>query len=360
MDYILLTPGPTPLPPSVYKVLQEPILHHRTKEFEAQFHEMIENMKYVFRTKNDVLMVSSSGTGAMESSIANLLSPGDPCLVHVTGAFGRRFVKLAKAYGLDPVVIEEEWGHAADPQKLEDALKKNSAVKAVFHQHTDTSTGVVNDNKTLAAIIHKHTGAVSVVDAISGLGAEELEVDDWQLDAVVTGSQKGLMGPPGLAFMTVSERGWKAAERAKLPRFYFDWRTMRDKVRGDQTPFTPAVMLVTAQREALRLIREEGIENVWKRTAELARYTREKMQGMGLELFAKDPADILTAVKMPEGVDGQKLIREILTQEKISIAGGQLHLKGKIIRLAHMGYIRKPDVDAGLKALSKRLSKVAA
>lgn len=358
--YILLTPGPTPLPPSVYEKLSEPILHHRTEEFGAQFVRVLEDLKYVYRTKNEMLMITCSGSGAMESAVANLLSPGDPCLVHSTGAFGDRFAKICRAYGLDPVVIQEDWGRSADPQRLEDALKKNPGVKAVFHQHTDTSTGIVNDNKTLAEVVRRNSGALTVVDSISGLAAEELETDAWGLDVVISGSQKGLMAPPGLAYVSVSERAWKAVESAKLPRFYFDWAAMRKNLPKKQTPYTPAVMLVAAQAEALRLIRAEGIENVWRRTAELAAFTRAEFRRLGLELFAKDPADILTAVKLPEGVDGKKLIKDILREERISIAGGQVHLEGKIIRLAHMGYIQKREVEAGLAALAKRLAVAAA
>ncbi|MFH1724755.1 MAG: alanine--glyoxylate aminotransferase family protein [Elusimicrobiota bacterium] len=356
MEYILLTPGPTPLPPSVYKKMAEPILHHRTHEFEELFAKTIAGLKYVFRTKNDVLMVTSSGTGAMESAMANLLSPGAKVLVHVTGAFGERFAGIARAFGLDSVVVEEEWGHAADPEKLKAALAANPGVRAVFHQLTETSTGVVNDVKTLAGIVRERSDALTVVDAISGLAGEELETDAWGLDVVVGGSQKGLMAPPGLAFMAVSERAWKAVETASLPRFYFDWRTMRAALPKNQTPFTPGVTLIAAQAEALRLIGEEGIENVWKRTADLAAYTRGEVAKLGLELFPTDPCDVLTAIRLPEGVDGKKLVKDILTEERISIAGGQKRLAGKIVRIAHMGYIRKPDVDAGLKALSKRLS----
>ena len=357
MEYILLTPGPTPLPPSVYKAMSEPILHHRTSEFGAQFQRVLEDMKYVYRTKNEVLMMTCSGTGAMESAVVNLLSPGDRILVHTTGAFGERFVKIAKVYGLDPVVVDEVWGHAADPEKLRAALKKSPGLKAVFFQHTDTSTGIVNDLKALSAIVHELAPeSLVAIDSISGLAAEELETDAWGLDVVLTGSQKGLMAPPGLAFAAVSERAWKACEAAKLPRFYFDWRTMRRSLPKKETPFTPAVTLVAAQAEALRLIRAEGIENVWKRTAELAAYTRRETGKLGLPLFAKDPADILTAVNLPAGMDGKKLIKDIRVEEHISIAGGQLHLEGKIVRIAHLGYISKADVDAGLKALAKRLA----
>ncbi|MBI3299478.1 MAG: alanine--glyoxylate aminotransferase family protein [Elusimicrobia bacterium] len=357
MDHILLTPGPTPLPPSVYKVMAEPLLHHRTSEFGAVFQRVIDDLKLVYRTKNEVLMMTASGTGAMESAVVNLLTPGDKTLVQETGAFGERFTKILKAYGLSPVVVAETWGHAADLQKLRDALKANPGLKAVFFQHTDTSTGVVNDLKALAAAVHEvQPDALVVVDAISGLAAEELETDLWNLDVVLTGSQKGLMAPPGLAFAAVNERSWKACDAARLPRFHLDWRTIRKSLPKKETPWTPAVTIVTAQAESLRLIREEGIENVWKRTAELAAYTRAEVQKLGLTLFAKDPADILTGVNLPPDVDGKKLIKDIREQDHISIAGGQLHLEGKIVRIAHMGYIKKADVDAGLKALAKRLA----
>lgn len=360
MRYILLTPGPTPLPPSVSEAMAKPILHHRTKEFGEMFDAVLRDMQYVYRTQNTVLMMTTSGTGSMESAVANLLSPGDKTLVHSTGAFGDRFVEIHQAYGLSPVVVAETWGHAADAGKLRDALKKNPGLKAVFFQHTDTSTGVVNDLKALAAVVREiQPEALVVVDAVSGLAAEPLETDAWGLDVVLTGSQKGLMAAPGLAFAAVSERAWKTVDAAKLPRFYFDWRTMRKSLKDKETPYTPGVTLVAGQAEALRMIRKEGIENVWKRTSELADYTRAWAKKMGLTLFAKDPANILTGVNLPAGVDGQKLIAEILAQEGISIAGGQLHLKGKIIRIAHLGFITKQDLDAGFAALEKRLAAVA-
>ena len=357
---IMLTPGPTPLPPSVSHAMARPILHHRTREFGELFDFTIKEMQYVFRTKNSVLMMTASGTGAMESAVINLLSPGDKALVHSTGAFGDRFVKIIETYGLKPVVIKEEWGHAADVKKLAKALEENKDVKVVFFQHTDTSTGIVNDLKKLADEVRKHSAAIIVVDSISGLAAESLEMDSWNLDVVLTGSQKGLMNAPGLAFAAVSEKAWKVVDQAKLPRFYFDWRTMRKSLKDKETPYTPGVTLVMGQAEALRLIRQEGIENVWKRTDELAQYTRAWAKEQGLPLFAKDPANILTALKLPEGVDGQALIEEILKEESISIAGGQLHLKGKIIRIAHMGFISKSDLDAGFAAIEKRLARVKA
>ncbi|MEK7746805.1 MAG: alanine--glyoxylate aminotransferase family protein [Elusimicrobiota bacterium] len=356
---IMLTPGPTPLPPSVYEKMAEPILHHRTQEFGRLFSGVLSALKSVFRTKNSVLMVTCSGTGSMESAVANLLSPGDLSLVHSTGAFGDRFLHIHKAYGLDPAFLSEEWGRAADGDKLRAALRSRTGVKAVFLQHTDTSTGVVNDLRALAAIIREESDALVVVDSISGLGAEELETDAWGLDIVLSASQKGLMAPPGLAYMAVSERAWKACEAAKLPRFYFDWRAMRKSLPNLETPFTPAVGLVAAQAEALRLILAEGMEGVWRRTAELAAFTRAEVQKLGLRLFARDAADILTAAWLPEGMDGKKLLKEILEEDRISIAGGQEKLAGRIVRIAHMGHIRKPDVEAGLRALARRLKAPA-
>lgn len=357
---ILLTPGPTPLPPSVSAAMAQPILHHRTEEFGKLFDFTLQEMRAVCRTKSTVLMMTCSGTGAMESAVANLLSPGDKALVHTTGAFGDRFAAILKSYGLSPVVVAEEWGEAAKPEKLKDALKKNPDAKAVFFQHTDTSTGVVNDIQSLSRLVREGSDAITVVDAVSSIAAEPLEMDAWDLDVVLTGSQKGLMNAPGLAFAAVSERAWKLVEAAKLPRFYFDWRTMRKSLASHETPYTPAVTLVAGQAEALRLIRQEGLENVWKRTAELAAYARGWAKSFGLPLFAKDPANILTALRLPEGVDGDALIAGILKEDGISIAGGQMKLKGKIIRVAHMGYISKADLDAGFASLEKRLSRVKA
>lgn len=356
--YILLTPGPTPLPPSVSAAMAKPILHHRTSEFGKLFTYVLQEMQYVYRTKNTVLMMTCSGTGTMESAVANLLSPGDAALAHTTGAFGDRFVAILRAYGVSPAVVAEEWGRAASPDRLRDALKKTPGVKAVFLQHTDTSTGVVNDLKALSAVVRENSEAVVVVDSVSGLAAEELETDAWDLDVVLTGSQKGLMNAPGLGFAAVSARAWKLVEAAKSPRFYFDWRTMKASIPNRETPYTPGVTLVAGQAEALRLIRADGIENVWKRTAELAAYTRAEVAKLGLRLYAENPADILTAAWLPAGVDGNALLKGLLEEQRISIANGQDKLKGKIIRIAHMGYISKEDLTAGLTALARRLPGV--
>ena len=353
---IMLTPGPTPLPPQVLEAMSRSLIHHRTEEFGKLFASVIEDMKWVYRTKGTVLMMTCSGTGAMESAIQNLLSPGDKTLICTTGAFGDRFVNIHKAFGLSPVVLPFEWGRAVDAEALRAALKKEKGLKAVFFQHTDTSTGVVNDLRSLAKLVREESDALVVVDSVSGLACEKLETDEWGLDVVVTGSQKGLMNAPGLGFAAVSERAWKAVEAAKLPRFNFDYRLMKKSLADRETPWTPAISIVAGQAAALKLLRAEGMEKVWKRHDELAAYTRKLLSSkLGLPFYAKDPANILTGIVLPAGVDGTKLLADILREEGISIAGGQLNLKGKICRVAHMGYISKSDVDAGVDALARRL-----
>lgn len=358
---IMLTPGPTPLPPQVLEAMARPLIHHKTEEFGRLFVQVIEDMKWVYRTKGQVLMMTCSGTGAMESAVQNLLSPGDKTLVCTTGAFGDRFVAILRAFGLEPVVVPFEWGRAVDADALRAALKAHKGLKAVFFQHTDTSTGVVNDLKTLAAIVREESDALIVVDSVSGLACEPLETDGWGLDVVVAASQKGLMNAPGLGFVAVSDNAWRAAETAKLPRFNFDWRTLRKFLADRETPWTPAISVVVAQAAALKLLRAEGLENVWKRHDALAAHARRAIaEKLGLSFFAKNPANILTGIVLPAGVDGTKLLADILREEGITIANGQLNLKGKIVRLAHMGYISKSDVDAGVAALASRLAKVKA
>lgn len=358
---IMLTPGPTPLPPSVLEAMSKPLIHHRTAEFGRMFVSVIEDMQFVYRTKGSVLMMTASGTGGMESAVVNLLSPGDLTIVCNTGAFGERFVKIHQAFGLKPVVLAFDWGTAVDGEVLRKALRDNKGVKAVFIQHTDTSTGVVNDIQALSKIVHEESDALVVVDSVSGLAAEKLETDAWNLDCVVTGSQKGLMNAPGLAFASVSERAWKAVEASKLPKFNFDYKLIRKSLADKETPWTPAISIVAGQAAALKMLRAEGMEACWKRHDDLAAHARKLLtEKLGLPFYAKNPANILTGVKLPEGVDGTKLLADILKEEGISIAGGQLHLKGKIFRLAHMGYITKSDIEAGVDALAKRLTGVKA
>ncbi len=358
---IMLTPGPTPLPPQVLEAMSRPLVHHRTEDFGRMFAQVLEDMQWVFRTKSPALMMTGSGTAGMESAVQNLLSPGDLSLVLSTGAFGERFSAIHRAFGIEPEVLGYEWGRAADPEDLRRALRARKGWKAVFLQHTDTSTGVLNPVEALAAVVREESDALVVVDSVSGLACERLETDAWGLDAVVTGSQKGLMNAPGLAFVALSARAEKAAESARLPRFNFDWRIMRRSLASRETPWTPAISIVAGQAAALKLLRAEGLEAIWKRHDALAAHARRRLtETLGLPFFAKSPANILTGIVLPEGVDGDKLLADVLREDGISIAGGQLHLKGKIARLAHMAYISRADVDAGIDALAARLAKAKA
>jgi serine---pyruvate transaminase len=355
----LITPGPTPIPPEVSSKEGLPILHHRTTEFGAFFVEVIEGLKYVYRTRNDLFLITSSGTGAMESAVANLMSPGDTAIVGASGAFGERWGKILDRYGVKTVFVREPEGHAINPAKIEEALKQNPQAKAVFTQHTETSTGIVNNLQKIGEIVSE-TPAVFVVDAISGLGGQELQTDEWKLDVVVSGSQKGLMTAPGLAMVSVSAKAWPLVEASKSPRFYFDYRTMRKSIPEKETPYTPAVTLVVSMAEALRQIKEEGLENIWARHAWLAQATREGVKAMGLTLFAQTPCNVLTSINVPAGVDGKKIIKRLREEYGVSIAGGQVALEGKIVRLAHMGYMGRFDVIIGLAALEMILFDMGA
>jgi len=353
----LITPGPTPIPPEVSSKEGLPILHHRTSQFGVIFTEVIEGLKYVFQTKGDVLLMTCSGTGAMESAVANLLSPGDTAIVGSAGAFGERWGKQAETYGAKVVYVRSEGGYAVDPAAIESALKEHPEAKVVFVQHTETSTGIVNDLKRIGAIVAA-TPAVLAVDAISGLGGQELRTDDWKLDLVVSGSQKGLMTAPGLAMASVSEKAWKLIEASKSPRFYFDYRKMKKSIPEKETPFTPAVTLVVSMAEALRQIKQEGLENVFARHLWLAEATRAGVEALGLEVFAKNPCSVLTSVVVPAGVDGKKIVSRLRDEYGVSIAGGQLALMGKIFRLAHMGYMERFDVIIGISAVEMILTEM--
>lgn len=353
----LLTPGPTPVPPEVLSKMSLPIIHHRTSEFGEMFKSVSDDLKYVFQTKDTVLIYASSGTGAMEAAVVNLLSPDDKVLVASSGVFGDRWAKIISAFGITPEIISAEWGEAVDPEKIREFLSKNPDTKAVFTTHTETSTGVVNDLSAIGKIVSE-TDAVLVVDAISGLAGEPLYKDDWSLDVVVSGSQKGLMLPPGLAFMSFSEKAWKCSERSKLPKFYWDAKKMKKSAEENQTAFTPAVGLIVALAESLRIIKSKTLENLWNEYQLLAEASREGMKSLGLKLFAKNPCRVVTSAKVPEGIDGGKIVKMMRADYGVSIAGGQDKLKGKIIRFAHMGYITRADILVGFSVLEMVLYKL--
>jgi len=353
----LLTPGPTPLPPEVSEAMSRPIIHHRTPQFQAVLKEASDGLKYVYQTANDVFILASSGTGAMEAAVANLLSSGDTAIVVEGGKFGERWTELCKAYGVNTEVVKVEWGHALDAQEIEKRLGINPKIKAVFTTLCETSTGVTNDIKKIGVAL-KHTCAVLVVDAISGLGAIDLKTDAWNCDVVVSGSQKGLMLPPGLGFISASPKAWKLVEESKSPRYYFDLRMAKKALDKTDTAWTPAITLIIALCAALKLIKEDGLEKIFGRHHKMAEATRHAVGALGLELFAPTAAsDVVTAIKVPASIDGEKLVKLMRDTYGVTIAGGQAELKGKVIRISHMGYIEEFDVIAGISCLEKALSK---
>jgi len=354
----LLTPGPTPLPPEICEALSRPIIHHRTPQFQLVLKEVAEGLKHIFQTKNDVFILTSSGTGAMEAAVVNLLSWGDKALVVQGGKFGERWTELCEAYGIKPMVIDVEWGKALDPAVLKEHLDKEPAIKAVFTTLCETSTGVTFDIKGFGQVL-KDTQAVLVVDAISGLGAVDLQMDAWSVDVVVCGSQKGFMLPPGLGFISVSKKAWKFVEESKCPKYYLDLKAAKKAHDKTDTPFTPAIGLVIALNEALKMMKAEGLENVFARHKKLADATRAAMSALGLELFSPTAAsDGVTAVRVPSGIDGEKLVKSMRDEYGVTIAGGQGEMKGKLIRVAHMGYMSEFDIILGISCLEKVLKKM--
>jgi len=348
----LFSPGPTPVPERILLAMAGPVMHHRDPAYEELFQEIREGLKYVFQTKQEVLVLTSSGTGAMEGAVCNTLSPGDEAVVVRGGKFGERWAEICEAYGVKVTPLNVTWGEAVDPAAIEKALEANPSIKAVLVQASETSTGVMHPIKEIAAIVKKRDGTILVVDAISGLGVFELPMDEWGLDVVVSGSQKAFMLPPGLAFVALSEKAWGFTEQAKLPKFYFNLKKELASAQKSQSQFTPAISLVVGLREALRMFKEEGLENCFKRHAKLAHATREAAKTLGLELLAPTaPSNALTAIKAPEGVDGKKLKKNFEDMYGLIIAGGQSQLKGKIIRIAHIGYFQELDIIQAISAL---------
>ncbi len=352
----LFTPGPTMVPPEVALAEAQPMIHHRTPQFSQIFYEVSEDLKYLFQTKTgEVFTLMSSGTGAMEACVANVLSKGNKALVVVSGKFGERWAELCKCFGIETITIDVENGKAVNPADIDAALRKNKGINVVFTTQCETSTGVVHDIKAISPIVKGH-GALLVVDAITGIGVHQLLMDEWNIDVAITGSQKGCMMPPGLAFVCVNSSAWGVIEKTDLPRYYWDFRKMRKDLKDKTTPFTPAVSLVMAMKVALEMIRKEGIENVWKRHARLANATREGAKAIGLELFAgANSSNVLTAIKAPKGIDVDKIIKKLRDETGVTFTGGQDEMKGKMIRIGHMGYVNDFDVIVAIAALEKGL-----
>lgn len=356
-EKLLMTPGPTMLPPSVLEVMRRQIIHHRTKDFEIAFDTLCEDLKYVFQTSQPVMVFASSGTGGMESAVVNLFSPGEKVLGVSVGNFGDRFIEIAETFGLDVVKLNFEWGKACDVSKIKEILDndKNNEIKGILITHNETSTGVTNDIKAVAELT-RNTERLLVVDAISSLGGLDLQMDNWGIDCVVTGSQKALMAPPGLAYVALSEKAWKACEKSTMPKFYWDYIKYKKgllKEISNNPPYTPAITTALAQVEALKLIKEEGLGAVFERHKKLALATQAGIKALGLSLLPEQSASsyIITAVKAPENVDIGKIIKSLNNDYDIMITGGQKHLKGKIFRIGHCGYVNGFDLIKTFAAL---------
>ncbi len=354
MKQRLFTPGPTPLPEEVKLSQAREIVHHRTNQFKQVFQEVEEGLKYVFQTDNDVFLFTSSGTGAMEAAVANLLSPEDEVLVIGGGKFAERWAEIIQAFGGKVNLVDVEWGKGVDPLKVEEGISQNPEIKAVFTQLVETSTGAVYDIEALGRILRK-TSTVLVVDAISALCAHPLHTDKWGVDAVIGGSQKALMIPPGLAFVAISEKAWKLVENSTSPKYYWDFKKARNALAKFQTPYTPAVSLIFALRDSLRLLKEEGIERVVNRHAELAKATRKAILAMGLKIFGENPSNVITSVTLPPQIDEKKLRRLMQARFGVQVAGGQDSLAGKIIRIAHLGWTDTSDIIVVISALEMAL-----
>jgi len=356
----LMTPGPTPVPAEVLLAQARPMIHHRTPDFSAMLMECVDGLKYVFQTANDVLIFACSGTGAMESAFANCFCAGDTVIVARNGKFGDRMVGIAKTYGLEVVDLSYEWTQVVPPADIAAALAVHPDARGVVVVQSETSSGVLNDVEAIGAIVNEYPDCVFVVDSITGIGAVPCKTDEWHLDVVMTGSQKGLMLPPGLAAVTVSPKAWRAYERSTLPKFYFDWKRYAKNLEKSTTPFTPAVSLVIGLVESLRMMREETIEGVIARHARLAEATRRGCEALGLKLFAppEGRGSAVTPVWVPEGVDGKKIVSILKNKYGITIAGGQDDYTGRIFRVGHLGYFGDFDIITTLAGLEMTLAEL--
>jgi aspartate aminotransferase-like enzyme len=357
----LMTPGPTPVPPEVLSTQGEPMIHHRTPDFEAVVKKCVEGLKQVFQTElSDVLIFACSGTGAMEASIANCFCPGDKVLVCYNGKFGQRMQQIAEVYGLDVQVLEYGWQVCVNPADVKRFLEDNPDTRGVIVTQSETSSGILNDVEAIGKIVKDYPECVLIVDSITGIGAVDCKVDAWNLDIVMTGSQKGLMCPPGLAAVSVSPKAWRAYKRSTLPKFYFDFGKYLKNLEKNTTPFTPAVSLMKGLAKAIDLMLDEGIDNIIARHARLAEATRKGVEALGLTLFApkEGRGNAVTPVWVPEGLDGKKLVSIMKNKHGVTIAGGQEQYAGRIFRIGHLGYFGDFDIITTLAALEMTLQEM--
>ncbi|MEE2737135.1 MAG: alanine--glyoxylate aminotransferase family protein [Planctomycetota bacterium] len=350
--YRLMTPGPTPVPDEVLEVLSRPVRYHRSDEARGILRQAIEGLRHVFQTNQEVVLLTSSGTGAMEAAVVNTLTAGSTALVIESGKFSQRWSSLCQSVNARIHTLEVPWGKHADPQELTETLRKHPEIEVVFATLCETSTGVVHDIKTLAQVVGE-TSALFVVDGISGVGADRCYMDSWGIDLLVAGSQKALMMPPGLAFVAVSSKAWERIQQNPARGYYFDLCRYRDKLSIPDTPFTPAHTLIAGLTSCLSRIQQQGggIEHVWERTEQLASACRSGIEAMGLKLFASRPSAGVTAVQVPEQIDGIALLARLRDRFNLVPAGGQEQLRGRIVRIAHMGYTDALDVVTALAGL---------
>jgi aspartate aminotransferase-like enzyme len=353
--YYLLSPGPTPVPENVLATAAEPIIHHRTPEFSQIFMETTEGIKYVFGTKEDVYILASSGTGAMEAAVVNTLCPGDKVIAINSGKFGERWGNICRAYGVQVREIVLEWGDIFTKEQLAAELKANPGTTAVFTTLSETSSGTIYDIRGYGEVVSQ-TEAILVVDGISGVGATPCPMDEWKISVLVSGSQKSFMIPPGLAYIAFGPKAWKMVEKSTLPRFYFDAKKCRKNLEKQTTPWTPAISLIIQQKKSLDIIKAMGLEKLFEHHRILGDATRAGVKALGLELLSKNPGNIVTAVKVPAGIDGVKLVKTMQSKYMAYIAGAQDPNKGKFFRIAHLGYMGGFDVITALAALEMTLA----
>ena len=356
--YQLMAPGPTPVPSNVLLAMAQPMIHHRTPEYDALFAEVRAGLKRLFQTTQEVLPFASSGTGSMEGAVANTLSAGDTVLLLRAGKFAERWEEICRAWGVTVVPLSAPFGDTVPAGAFAEALRRHPEAKAVLMQHSESSTGVLHDVQGIAAVT-RDSQAILIVDAVSSLGIADLPMDAWGVDVVVSGSQKGVMLPPGLSFSAVSEKAWGHVRTSRLPKYYFDFTAEAKSVAKGEAHFTPAVSIMLGLREVLRMLEAEGLANVFRRHDRLARATRAGVEALGLEIFAKaTPSPALTPVVAPAGIDSEKILATYSSSHNITIAGGQGEMKGKVFRLGHMGYVAEFDVIIALAALEQVLQEL--
>ncbi len=353
----LFTPGPTPIPHDALLAMAQSIDYHHSEESTTLILDVLEKLKHVFQTENDVLFLTSSGTGAMEGAVANLLCRDDKVIVIRSGKFGERWGEICAAYGINVIPIDVKWGDSAPPETVEKQVNENPDAKAVFATLCETSTGTLHDIQSIAHITQQ-TPTLLVVDAVSALGADDLQMDNWGVDVVVSCSQKGLMTPPGLAFAALSSRAWQATKRSDIPKYYLDYRKALQSGLEGSAPYTPAITLLAGLQTALNHLFTEGIRNTILRHSLMASATRHAIKAIGLPLFATSPANTLTSIRLPDEIDGKTFVKMMREKHGITYAGGQGELNGKIVRIAHLGWMNENDVIVAISAFERGLAGI--